>query len=112
VAPPAAGGLDSDQGTKIAPLFPAPSPGLVRDVSVALFFGQHRGNSAAARTLLFAAIVVLLVWATLFVRREGRTAVWLLAGTLVGNLLLHAALRLVDIAQPHRVRFGASTTSG
>jgi hypothetical protein len=34
-------GVDYDQVTKIAPLFPAPSPGVVRDVSVALFFGQH-----------------------------------------------------------------------
>jgi hypothetical protein len=73
---------------------------VVRDVSVALFFGQHgasasgggadaavRGRRGAARG------------ATLFVRRrsQGRTAVWLLAGTLVGTLLLHAALRLVDI---------------
>jgi hypothetical protein len=93
-------GLDYDNVTKIAPLFPAPSPGVVRDVSVALLFGQHGANaSASVRTLLLAAIVVLLVWATLLVRRrsQGRTAVWLLAGTLVGALLLHAALRLVDI---------------
>jgi hypothetical protein len=93
-------GLDYGQVTKIARPFTAPSPGVVRDASVALFFGQHGANaSAAMRTLLFAAIVVLLVWATMLARRrsQGRTAVWLLAGTLVGTVLLHAALRLVDI---------------
>jgi hypothetical protein len=93
-------GLYYDKVTKIAPLFAAPPPGVVRDVGVALFFGQHGANaSAAVRTLLLAAIVVLLVWATPLVwrRRQGRTAVWLAAGTLVGALLLHAAPRPVDI---------------
>jgi hypothetical protein len=93
-------GLDYDKVTKIAPLFPAPSPGVVRDVGVALCFGRHGVDAAApVRSLLFAVIVVLLAWATIMLRRrpQGRTAVWLLAGTLVGALLLHAALRLVDI---------------
>jgi hypothetical protein len=78
VAPQLQCGLGYDKGTKIAPLFPAPSPGVVRDVSVALLFGQHGTNaSSAVRTLLLAASVLLLVWATLLVRRrsQGRTAV-------------------------------------
>jgi hypothetical protein len=93
-------GRDFEDVTKVAPLFPGPSPGVARDVIVALFFGRHGVDAAPAlRSLLFVAIVVLLVGAGLLIRRRpgGSTAVWLLGGTLVGTLLLHAAVRLADV---------------
>jgi 4-amino-4-deoxy-L-arabinose transferase-like glycosyltransferase len=89
--------LDLDGVTKVAPGYPGPSPGSLRDVVVPLFLGEHgSAGGAGLRTLQFLAIVALLLGAAVMLRRRpgGRPALWLLGGTLAGALVLHAATAL------------------
>lgn len=83
-------GLDSVGETKVAPVYPGPSPASLRDLLAALAFGEHgSANAAGLRWVQAVAVAAGLLWATL---RKGsdpflRVGV---AGTAVGTLGLHA----------------------
>ncbi|HEY8866073.1 MAG TPA: hypothetical protein VIM22_04010, partial [Solirubrobacteraceae bacterium] len=75
-------GADADGLTKVAPVYPGPSPGSLRDLVVRLTFGEHGTASAAGlRWLQFVVVVALLVVAA---RALARPAFRLLAGTALG----------------------------
>ena len=96
--------LDKLNETKTAPDYPDPTPGVVRDEIVPLFFGEHGATySAGVHTLQFLAVAgALALAAWLLWRGEGQVApgpeppavrrpvFWLLAGTAAGALVLHA----------------------
>jgi len=97
--------LDKLDETKTAPNYSNPTPGVVRDEIVPLFFGEHGATySAGVHTLQFLAVVgALALAAWLLWRGEGhvspgpeppgvrRPVFWLLAGTAGGALVLHCA---------------------
>lgn len=96
--------LDKIDVTKVAPIYPSPSPGVLRDEIVPLFFGEHGATfSEGVHTLQFLAVAGALATASWLIwRREGeaplgpepagvrRPVFWLLAGTAAGTLMLHA----------------------
>lgn len=110
--------LEQVDVTKAAPIYPPPTPAIVRDELVPLFFGEHgSGASAALRTLQLGVIAALLAAAAaLLWRREtagapaasraaasarlARTSaaaarpplLTLLAGAGLGTLVLHGML--------------------
>ena len=84
--------LDALDETKVAPTYPGPGPGSLRDVVTPLAFGEHGAASGAApRTLQFLALAAVLGAAGAWLWRSNRTAFWLLAGTGLGTLALAAA---------------------
>jgi hypothetical protein len=96
--------LDFEGETKIAPRFPDASPAIVRDVGVALFFGEDGATAAVGlRLLLFAGLVAAFALVVMLLRRRAtrepgaRILLWLAGGTAVGALLLHALSPLADL---------------
>ena len=89
--------LDALDETKAAPIYPAPSPGSLRDSVVPLFAGEHgASDSTGARTVQFALIVAALAAAFALLRARGRRdALYLLGLTALGTLALHALATLV-----------------
>lgn len=81
--------------TKVAPIYPAPGPGSLRDVATALALGEHgAAGGAAARTAQFLLLAAALAAAGWHLWRRDRTAFALLAGTALGTLALAAAVAL------------------
>jgi hypothetical protein len=73
-----------DAPTKVAPTYPNPSPGSLRDTIVRLTFGEHgTANATTLRWLQFLFVAAVLVWAF---RRAPRT----ISVVAVGTLALHA----------------------
>src|SRR4051812_1361078 len=73
-----------DSDTKVAPIYPNPSPASLRDTVVRLTFGEH-GTAAATglRWLQFALVAAVAVWAL----SKAPRIIWL---TAAGTLALHA----------------------
>ncbi len=84
--------------TKLPLTASTPSPGLVRDAFVPLFFGEHGASaSGALRSAQALALVLVLGWACVRLRRAAsREAFWLLAGVLVAVLGLYLVVTAVD----------------
>jgi 4-amino-4-deoxy-L-arabinose transferase-like glycosyltransferase len=75
--------------TKVAPIYPGPGFGSLRDVTTALALGEHgAAGGAAARTAQFALIAAALALAGRHLWRRDRAAFALLAGTGLGTLAL------------------------
>ena len=95
--------LDKVNETKVAPTYPDPSAGVIREQLVPVFFGEHGATySAGTHTLMFLAVAgALALAARLLWRSEPeaplgpepagvrRPVFWLLAGTAAGSLVLH-----------------------
>jgi hypothetical protein len=74
----------SDADTKVAPVYPNPSPATLRDTIVRLTFGEHgTAHAASVRWLQFLLVATVLVWAF-------RKAPRIITVTAVGTLVLHA----------------------
>jgi hypothetical protein len=95
--------LDNVDVTKVAPTYPDPSPGVIRETLMPVFFGEHGANSSASvhwLALLVVAAALALAARALW-RHDAapapgsepagvrRPAFWLLAGTGAGTLVLH-----------------------
>jgi hypothetical protein len=73
-----------DSDTKVAPIYPAPSPASLRDTVVRLTFGEHgTGDATSLRWLQFLLVAAVAVWAF----SKAPRIVWL---TAAGTLVLHA----------------------
>jgi hypothetical protein len=73
-----------DSDTKVAPVYPSPSPGTLRDTIVRLTFGEHgTAHAGGIRWLQFALIAAVAVWAF-------RKAPRIVTVTAIGTLVLHA----------------------
>jgi hypothetical protein len=85
-----------DTPTKVAPVYPNPSPGTLRDTIVRLTFGEHgTANTASLRWLQFLLVAAVLVWAF----RRAPRIVWV---TALGTLVLHAVAHWIgpDVFAP------------
>jgi hypothetical protein len=86
--PEIARGHDADGITKVAPVYPGPSPVSLRDACVRLVFGEHgTAHAAGLRWLQFLALALVL---GLALRLLERPVARLLGGTALGVLVLHA----------------------
>ena len=73
-----------DSSTKVAPHYPNPSPGTLRDTIVRLTFGEHgTANATSLRWLEFLLLAAVAVWAF----RKAPRAIGIVA---LGTLVLHA----------------------
>ena len=70
-----------DSETKVAPIYPNPTPASLRDTTVRLVFGEHgTGHAAGVRWIQFALVVAVCVWAFRKAPRViGLVAAWTLA---------------------------------
>jgi hypothetical protein len=75
--------------TKVAPIYPNPSPGSLRDTVVRLTFGEHgTAHATSLRWLQFLLVAAVLTWAF-------KNAPRILAITAGGTLLLHAIVHWI-----------------
>jgi hypothetical protein len=82
--------IDALDESKVAPRYPGPTPGGIRDKLVPLFFGEHgTAHSHALRWLQLLAIVAALGWGAAKLWQRGRLEFLLLPGVLLGLLGLH-----------------------
>ena len=95
--------------TKVDPAYPGPSPGSLRDTLASLFFGEHgAADAVAGRWLQLLLVVAALTAAAVVLRRRARLDararifLWLVGGTLVGSLAVHALVAAVgpDVFAP------------
>lgn len=90
--------IDAVDKTKVAPIYPDPGPRGIRDALVPLAFGEHGAASAAALRYLQALLVVGVgAAAAAWLWRRSRVAFWLIAGTALGTLLLHALAAIAGV---------------
>lgn len=85
-----------DSPAKVDPVYPNPSPGVLRDTLVRLTFGEHgTAHAAGLRWLQFALVLAVAVWAF----RKTPPIVWL---TALGTLVLHAVTHWIgpDVFAP------------
>jgi 4-amino-4-deoxy-L-arabinose transferase-like glycosyltransferase len=84
--------------TKLPLTAGTPSPGLVRDAIVPLFFGEHgAASSGGLRAVQALVLVLVLGWACVRLwRAPSREAFWLLAGVMVVVLCLYLVVTAVD----------------
>jgi hypothetical protein len=76
-----------DASTKVAPVYPNPSPASLRDTLVRLTFGEHgTANALSLRWLQFLLVAAVCVWAF---RKAPRIITVAAAGTLVLHALAH-----------------------
>jgi Dolichyl-phosphate-mannose-protein mannosyltransferase len=74
----------SDSDTKVAPVYPNPSPASLRDTIVRLTFGEHgTANATSLRWLQFLLVAAVCVWAF----SKAPRVIW---ATAAGTLVLHA----------------------
>ena len=90
--------LDALDATKVAPVYPGPGPGALRDVAVPLAFGEHGAIGSNVLRWLQLAAVLAVVGCALWLLWRGterhRLAARLLGGVLLGTLALHAIVAL------------------
>jgi hypothetical protein len=85
-----------DSDTKVAPVYPDPSPGTLRDTIVRLTFGEHgTANATSIRWLQFLFVAAVLVWAF-------RKAPRIVTLTAIGTLVVHAVTHWIgpDVFAP------------
>ncbi len=84
--------------TKLQLTASAPTPGLLRNALVPLFFGEHgAASSGALRSVQALVLVLLLGWACVRLwRAASREAFWLLAGVMISVLCLYLVVTAVD----------------
>jgi hypothetical protein len=76
-----------NSSTKVAPHYPNPSPGTLRDTIVRLTFGEHGTASAASvRWVQFLLVAAVCIWAF---RKAPRTITVVAGGTLVLHAITH-----------------------
>lgn len=76
-----------NSSTKVAPVYPNPSPGTVRDTIVRLTFGEHgTAHAISIRWLQFLLVAAVCVWAF---RKAPRIVTVTAIGTLVAHAIAH-----------------------
>ena len=87
--------LDQLDVTKVAPIYPEPSPTALRDVVVPLAFGEHgAAEGAGARWLQLLLVAGVVAAGAALARRRDPRAFALIAGTGLGTLALSGAVAL------------------
>jgi hypothetical protein len=82
--------------TKVAPVYPNPSPGSFRDIVVRLTFGEHgTAHAVGLRWIQFVVVAAVVVWAF----RQTPRIIWM---TAAGTLVLHAVVHWIgpDVFAP------------
>ncbi|HEX4734333.1 MAG TPA: hypothetical protein VH247_07960 [Thermoleophilaceae bacterium] len=86
----------ADSDTKVAPIYPNPSPASLRDTLVRLTFGEHgTANATSPRWLQFLLVAAVCVWAFSKAPR-------IITITAAGTLVLHAVVHWIgpDVFAP------------
>jgi 4-amino-4-deoxy-L-arabinose transferase-like glycosyltransferase len=75
----------------------APSPGLIRNALVPLFFGEHgAAHSLALRSAQAVGVIAVLGYACARLWRASRVAFWLLAGVMITAIIGHLVVTAID----------------
>jgi mannosyltransferase len=84
--------------TKLQLTSSAPTPRLIRDALVPLFFGEHgAASSAALRSVQALALIAATTWGCVRLRRTGnRPAFWLLGGVMIAVIVLFLIVTAAD----------------